>query len=64
MNRYEKIADYLQSVSPNSPMTDLALRIGLSSEAGHPVSEQEIDQAPRIPEGATRAEYANVLREK
>ncbi|GKQ35180.1 hypothetical protein [Streptomyces sp. A012304] len=56
------LARSLEAVSPKAPMTHLALRIGLGSVAGRPATEQEIDQAPRIPEGATRAEYAQILR--
>ncbi|MEU3527554.1 hypothetical protein AB0E62_27410 [Streptomyces sp. NPDC038707] len=57
-----ELSRILESVSPKAPMTHLALRIGLSSKLGRPATEQEIDQAPSIPEGATRAEYADLLR--
>lgn len=62
MKQYGKTADNLESVSPDAPMTHLALRIGLASEAGRPATEREIDETPRIPEGATRSEYASLLR--
>ena len=62
MRSREKTARSLETVSPSAPMTHLALRIGLGAEAGRAATEQEIDQAPRIPEGATRAEYAEILR--
>ncbi|MGA5670040.1 hypothetical protein ACPCTG_31735 [Streptomyces pseudogriseolus] len=62
VNSQSNLAETLDSVSPNAPMTHLALRIGLSASLGRPATEQEIDQTPTIPEGATRAEYAQALR--
>ena len=62
MSKHEKTATSLEAVSPKAPMTTSALIMGLASEAGRPVTTQEISQAPAIPEGATRAEYAALLR--
>lgn len=62
MSKHLELAEGLTSTSPHAPMTHLALRIGLGSVLGRPATEQEIDQAPTIPEGATRAEYAQTLR--
>jgi hypothetical protein len=63
MSNHEETAHALETVSPNAPMTPSALIMGLASEAGRPVTAQEIAQEPAIPEGATRAEYARLLRE-
>jgi hypothetical protein len=58
-----ELARSLESVSPNAPMTTSALIIGLATEAGRPVTTQEISKAPAIPDGATRTEYARILRD-
>lgn len=58
----EKAARGLEAVSPNAPMTTSALIMSLAVEAGRAITSQEISQAPAIPEGATRAQYACLLR--
>lgn len=63
MTNYQDTARGLEAVSPKAEMTTAALVMGLASQAGRPVTTQEISQAPAIPEGATRAEYANLLRQ-
>ena len=62
MRNREKISHSLETVSPKAPMTTAALIMGLAAEAGRPVTPQEISNAPAIPVGATRAEYAEILR--
>ncbi|WP_309032527.1 hypothetical protein [Streptomyces alfalfae] len=62
MSNYETIARGLAAVSPNAPMTTSALIMGLAHEAGRVVTTREISEAPAIPEGATRTEYASLLR--
>ncbi|MFE1192917.1 hypothetical protein ACFW6E_08965 [Streptomyces olivaceoviridis] len=57
-----ELARSLETVSPKAPMTTAALIMGLTAEAGRPVTQREISEAPAIPEGATRAEYAEILR--
>ena len=57
-----EFAEALETVSPTAPMTPLAVRIGYAAAVGRPVLEREIDELPTIPEGATRAEYARLLR--
>lgn len=58
-----EFAEALETVSPTAPMTPLAVRIGYAAAVGRPVTEREIDELPTIPEGATRAEYARLLRQ-
>lgn len=62
MSSYERVAQGLESVSPKAPMSFAALVMGLANAEGRVVTNQEIAVAPAIPKGATRAEYANVLR--
>ena len=58
-----EFARSLEAVSPQAPMTDLAVRIGLAAVLGRAVIEQEVDELPTIAAGMTRAEYARLLRQ-
>ena len=60
--KYGKTAKGLESVSPKAPMTSAALILGLANESGRTATTQEISEAPAIPEGASREEYAALLR--
>ncbi|WP_331723376.1 hypothetical protein [Streptomyces atratus] len=60
---YQKTAEGLETVSPTAPMTVSALIMGLADAARRSVTPAEVSEAPAIPKGATRAQYANVLRD-
>lgn len=62
MTNHQKAAEGLEGVSPTAPMTTSALIMGLADAAGRPVGQGEINEAPAIPKGATRAQYAAILR--
>lgn len=59
---FQKMAAGLEAVSPSAPMTTAAAIMALAAAEGRPVTPAETAQTPRIPEGATRAEYAKILR--
>ncbi|MFC5802835.1 hypothetical protein [Streptomyces formicae] len=52
----------LERVSPAAPMTMAAAIIALASAMGRPVTPAETAEMPAIPKGATRAQYAQILR--
>jgi hypothetical protein len=59
---YREMARGLEAVSPSGPMTLAAAIMALADAEGRPVIPAEIAQMPPIPEGTTRAEYAQILR--
>jgi hypothetical protein len=63
-NTFQKMAAGLERVSPSAPMSTAAAVMALASSEGRSVTSAETAQLPPIPEGATRAEYARILREK
>lgn len=63
-NKLQEMASSLERVSPSAPMSTAAAVMALASSEGRSVTPAETAQLPPIPEGATRAEYANILRAK
>lgn len=63
-SKLQDMANSLERVSPSAPMSTAAAVMALASSEGRSVTPAETAQLPPIPEGATRAEYANILREK
>jgi hypothetical protein len=64
MDILDRAARGLEAVSPAAPMTTAALVMALADAHGHPVSERDLGETPAIPAGATRAEYAALLRSR
>lgn len=63
-SKRQEMANSLERVSPSAPMSTAAAVMALASSEGRSVTPAETAQLPPIPEGATRAEYASILREK
>ena len=63
-NVFQRIASQLERMSPSAPMTMVAAIMALAGVEGRRVTLTETTQLPPIPEGATRAEYAEILRNR